>query len=261
VDADSIGDGSLWEPLHVTDRRLYVWLALVFAAAAVLPHDAALSALMRVPYKGGLGRLARMLSWAGETWVLIWLGLLPLVLIGSGRLTLRTLLGLIAVLVLVQLIKGSVHRVRPVPTGADSFPSGHTAAFALLAALWASRWPGRPRWLYGVVVLMGLSRIAMGRHFVSDVLGGALVGLAAARLVMWPRAIPLEALAVRLRGTAIVLMGATLIFFAAFDSGGEGKWARLFGPALLVLLVWTWLKIHPQLAQRLLPVDKAAATS
>lgn len=67
-----------------------------------------------------------------------------------------------------------------------SFPSDHAAAaFAIaFAVLVFSRWAGA--FFLAGAVLIGLSRIALGMHYPSDVLGGMLVGLAAAALVTRP---------------------------------------------------------------------------
>jgi membrane-associated phospholipid phosphatase len=64
-------------------------------------------------------------------------------------------------------------------TGATSFPSGHTmAAFALFTFL-ALLKPGKSRlsllFLF-LAVLVGISRIYLGQHFLQDVLAGALSG-------------------------------------------------------------------------------------
>jgi membrane-associated phospholipid phosphatase len=65
----------------------------------------------------------------------------------------------------------------------QSFPSGHaTVAFSLAAAI--SEEAGRP-WVtaatYGTATLVGWSRVYEDRHWASDVVGGALVGVAASR--------------------------------------------------------------------------------
>jgi membrane-associated phospholipid phosphatase len=69
-----------------------------------------------------------------------------------------------------------------------SFPSGHSAGsvagYGLMAYCLALRWPGRRRRLglvvgLGLVVLLiGFSRIYLGRHFLSDVLAGFALGTA-----------------------------------------------------------------------------------
>jgi membrane-associated phospholipid phosphatase len=71
----------------------------------------------------------------------------------------------------------------PFRTGDTSFPSGHTAlAFGIATAL-ANEFEGT--WddigLYGLATLTGLSRINDNKHWLSDVLGGAAVGVLAGR--------------------------------------------------------------------------------
>lgn len=64
-----------------------------------------------------------------------------------------------------------------------SFPSGHTtAAFSAMTAIFLT---GNKRisWLAFIFgILMGISRIYLGVHYASDVLGGILVGLIAGSL-------------------------------------------------------------------------------
>lgn len=64
----------------------------------------------------------------------------------------------------------------PAPYAYASFPSGHaTTAFAtaVVLALW---YPRGGAVFVGLAALVGLSRIALGSHFPSDVLAGALLG-------------------------------------------------------------------------------------
>ncbi len=60
--------------------------------------------------------------------------------------------------------------------GRASFPSGHTLdAVTIAAALWIL-WPRSRPWCVAWAVAMGISRIIVRAHYVSDVLGGALLG-------------------------------------------------------------------------------------
>ena len=74
-------------------------------------------------------------------------------------------------------------QLSPFKTGDTSFPSGHTAlAFGMASAL-AGEIPGA--WddvgFYGLATATGLSRINDNRHWFSDVVAGAAVGILAGR--------------------------------------------------------------------------------
>jgi undecaprenyl-diphosphatase len=83
---------------------------------------------------------------------------------------------------MVQLLKAVFGRHRPLeillPLESPSFPSGHTANAAtvvvLLALLLGRRWIAFVG--AGYVVLMALSRTYLGAHWVTDTIGGVLVG-------------------------------------------------------------------------------------
>lgn len=65
-----------------------------------------------------------------------------------------------------------------------SFPSDHaTASFAIAAAFLLHRLPKRGFIFFAVAVLLAMSRVYVGTHYVSDVLGGAVTGIVAAVLV------------------------------------------------------------------------------
>ena len=57
-----------------------------------------------------------------------------------------------------------------------SFPSGHVARVAFLSAVFGWRWPA---WA-GAVAVMAVTRVYLGDHWPSDVVGGALLGVAVA---------------------------------------------------------------------------------
>jgi undecaprenyl-diphosphatase len=135
-------------------------------------------------------------------------------LFGRIRLALIVAVILIASAFFTDLVKDYVARPRPsgalVPAAGYSFPSGHTvsstATYGLLAVVaWRSRLALAARWsavVAGVALplLIGVSRIALGVHYPTDVLGGWLAGTVfvavAATLVRvtdamardWPRA-------------------------------------------------------------------------
>lgn len=77
----------------------------------------------------------------------------------------------------------------PLLTSGDpnSFPSGHTCAAFSAGLVWARTLP-KP-WMRRTAViqavLMGLSRLYVGVHYPSDVLGGALVGTVCAMLALY----------------------------------------------------------------------------
>ena len=114
-----------------------------------------------------------------------------------GALTLA--LSVLGTQAVVQLVKLTVDRPRPVANGAmteahgPSFPSAHSATavalYATLALLLAHRCHGWKRAAVlgagaAVVAAVGLSRIELGAHYPLDVLAGWLTG-AALLLAFW----------------------------------------------------------------------------
>lgn len=97
-------------------------------------------------------------------------------------------------LALNQLILLFVDRIRPYDAGvarlliarsADpSFPSDHaTATFAIAAAFLLHGMRRRGLGFLAAALLMILSRVYVGTHYASDVLGGAITGIVAAAVV------------------------------------------------------------------------------
>jgi undecaprenyl-diphosphatase len=93
-----------------------------------------------------------------------------------------------------QLILLFVHRMRPydggithliiAPSADFSFPSDHaTAAFAIAAAFLLCGLSRRGLWFSAAAILIAISRVYIGTHYVSDILGGALTATIAAVFV------------------------------------------------------------------------------
>ncbi len=151
--------------------------------------DAALSARMRVAERpGALRSLAALLAHSGDSW--FWfLGLGLLAAFGSGFWRWWASLLFVAILgtaLLVMTIKFTVRRSRPQGewgqiyrrTDPHSFPSGHAARAALIAALTLGTgplWAGLFLLLWAALV--ALARVSMGVHYLSDILAGAGLGL------------------------------------------------------------------------------------
>jgi len=138
----------------------------------------------------------RALSDIGSTTV--WLALFTalvvwLVMRGSRRLALFVAVTTAGSYVLNHVVKATVHRARPVlpdpvaHASGMSFPSGHAQAalvgFAVLLLVFLPRLRGARRTAAVVVAVLvtigiGFSRIALGVHYVSDVLAGYVLGTA-----------------------------------------------------------------------------------
>ena len=98
----------------------------------------------------------------------------------------RLVIAIVALALLVFLVKRAFKRKRPAgewgaiyrQTDPHSFPSGHAARMVMLAVLAAGLGPA---WLAVLLLvwapLVALARVAMGVHYLSDVLAGALLGL------------------------------------------------------------------------------------
>lgn len=87
-----------------------------------------------------------------------------------------------------------IHRLRPYDAGVSnlliarsadwSFPSDHaTASMSVVAAFAIQRIPRRALMLFVMAFLVCLSRIYVGTHYLTDILGGAATGVLAAGIV------------------------------------------------------------------------------
>ncbi len=156
----------------------------------LLKLDLKISQRMGIAERPGLLRsLAAFLAHSGDSWFWI-LGLALLWWFGSPAwrsIALSLLVSILITAVVVLAIKFLVRRRRPEgdwggiyrSTDPHSFPSGHATRAALLAVLaigLGPAWFGLALAIWAPLVI--LARVAMGVHYFSDVVAGAILGLA-----------------------------------------------------------------------------------
>jgi len=155
---------------------------------SILEWDARLSEQMRVAEKpGALRIMAAFLAHSGDSW--FWAAALMIAWLFSNsywrKWEVVEGVGISVLAVLVMCIKFLVRRKRPEGewggiyrnTDPHSFPSGHAARsflIAVIAAGWVPAWLAIILWIWALLV--ALARVAMGVHYVSDVVAGAIVG-------------------------------------------------------------------------------------
>jgi len=129
----------------------------------------------------------------GGHWIAVFVvplgGALALFVFGRRWGALYFLAASVASAVFVQVLKHTFGRARPedilVLSDHGSFPSGHTANAATVAVVAAVLFPSVWVRIAGVVwvILMAFSRTYLHAHWLSDTLGGALVGAGMALLL------------------------------------------------------------------------------
>ncbi|MDF2514926.1 MAG: phosphatase family protein [Sphingobacterium sp.] len=86
-----------------------------------------------------------------------------------------------AALGITFILKKTVRQLRPDQSDHESFPSGHTAQAFAAAIFLSEEYRDRFRWMpytaYGVAASVGILRMANNKHYISDVLVGAAIGL------------------------------------------------------------------------------------
>lgn len=156
---------------------------------SVIELDAKLSNQMRVAEKpGALRAIAAFFAHSGDSW--FWWAALILLWLESNsrwrRWEVVEFAGIGLLAALVMGIKFLVRRRRPEGewgsiyrnTDPHSFPSGHAARsflIAVVASALAPAWLAILLWIWAPLV--SIARVAMGLHYVSDVVAGAALGI------------------------------------------------------------------------------------
>ena len=171
-----------------------LWVVLAIQATKPEPWewDATLQSQVHSWHFAGLTGFLKGLTWLGNTAVVVatFVGIVLVLLVRHARryALVFTMLGLLELG--NKGVQAAIGRPRPDPTiqfGTNSFPSGHAFHFALLGGfLLYLLLPHLPnagaRWLacavYVTVALAaGFSRVHLGYHWPTDVLGGYLLAV------------------------------------------------------------------------------------
>lgn len=162
-------------------------------AGAPLSLDTAwlsLMVLMRTPFTEGVAQFFNTYGGGYVGIFVVPLAIVALMLVlRRPKAALFTVVAALASVGVVQLLKQLFGRMRPedilVLSDFGSYPSGHVANAATIAVTFILLFPRLWAWLAGVgtVLLMAWSRTLLGAHWLSDTLGGALVGVAVTLLV------------------------------------------------------------------------------
>ena len=156
---------------------------------SILDLDARLSSQMRVAEKpGALRAISVFFAHSGDSW--FWaIGLFAIWISGNTfwkQWAILQFAGISFLVVIVLAIKFSIRRKRPEGnwgqiyryTDPHSFPSGHAARAFLIATIAAGlgpAWLAVALWIWAPLV--ALARVAMGVHYLSDIVAGALLGI------------------------------------------------------------------------------------
>jgi len=168
--------------------------------------DTSLTSRIRLKEGSGWWRLAAFLAHSGDSW--LWAIAIALVWL-FGRPHWRGYAAVLEISIVIQALfvfalKGVFRRRRPEGDWGGiyrqfdphSFPSGHATRAMLLTVLAITLGPA---WFGALVAvwapLVCLSRVLTGVHYLSDVLGGMVLGLGMGILMaavspIWPRILP-----------------------------------------------------------------------
>jgi undecaprenyl-diphosphatase len=161
---------------------------------ALLPGDETALRIARDIETGLLTTIAKVLAVVGRLWFVVLVTALACAYLLTRRRAAEAIAlsaGLAITQITTQIIKGAVDRPRPGEgiVGADGFayPSGHAAiavTYLALAVVLSRTVP--PAWRIAMVaggtalaVAIGLSRVYLRVHYLTDAVGGSAVGLAA----------------------------------------------------------------------------------
>lgn len=106
-----------------------------------------------------------------------------------GRMLVSDAFSVATMAIVVNGLKYSIGRLRPDGSRHNSFPSGHTATAFMTAAMLDMEYGWRSPWFsiggYTLAAVTGVSRVLNNRHWMSDVVAGAAIGVGSVHLGYW----------------------------------------------------------------------------
>ena len=175
--------------LHYAHHSFSAALPIAAVGLALLPLDSHVSNWVQTKMPGFemvFDDYIQYAPWAAH----VTMGLCGVKGVSKNRYQVLTADALAAVMMVsvVQGLKYSINRTRP-NGHSVSFPSGHTAAAFTGATLLAHEYANRSIWIpiagYTVATATGVMRVLNNRHYVSDVVVGAAIGILSAELAYW----------------------------------------------------------------------------
>lgn len=89
----------------------------------------------------------------------------------------------------VNALKNTTHVMRPDGSNRNSFPSGHTATAFMTATMLSKEYGYLSPWVsigaYSIATATGLTRVANNKHWLSDVMVGAGIGILSSEFGYW----------------------------------------------------------------------------
>lgn len=147
----------------------------------IIAYDETLSARIAEFGADGFGRaVAWLLARSGDS--VLWLIISGVLIWQQSALGWTLLITVVVTAVLTGVAKGIFRRQRPtekwaIATDKYAFPSGHAARAGAIAVALSFAYPSWTiAWLLWAI-LVALARVALSRHYLSDVLAGLVFGI------------------------------------------------------------------------------------
>ena len=199
-------------------NKLWLGLAIIFLLAVIvfgkvldgyfdkdglMMLDRPINQLVIGQRRPFLDKLMLLVTLTGNWQMIVWgslLGAVLLIIAQKRRYLMAMILSNVSAMLIVEIAKNIIGRVRPPVENAliiehgFAFPSGHSyfavAFYGLLTYFWVrhfyQKWARIGVFILGLVyiLLLGLSRIYLGVHWTTDVLGALSLGVAVLAVVV-----------------------------------------------------------------------------